>query len=185
MNKKKTTLVVALVVMGIAVLGLAAAVYAKYIATLTSGTGSIGVAKWAFTSDNQSAELKCELDKTFDADTLVSNQIAPGTSGTCEILLSNENSEVGVDYTLTVNSMSAPTNLIIKDSEDNTLSVGSTVTGKLTPGQVQTKGNGVKLTWEWPYETTGGDNADTADGIADGEMSITFGIYGEQVEPTE
>ena len=39
------------------------------------------------------------------------------------------------------------------------------------------------VTFSWPYDTTGGDAADTADGIAAEDMTITASIVGTQVEP--
>ena len=85
MKKRKTALVVALVLMGVAVLGLGAAVYAKYIASI-SGQGTATVAKWAFEEDNQSGVVTCPTT-SYNANTLVNGKIAPGTTGTCVIEL--------------------------------------------------------------------------------------------------
>ena len=187
-RRTRTALVVAFVVMGVAVLGLAAAVYAKYIASINNKTASAEVAKWAFQDENMNATLSCPLDTTYDPNTLVAGKIAPGTKGTCEIKLSNKLSEVGVDYTITVSNATGPANLIFKTSEGTTITSGGSFKGKLTPGQdAQT----VKIDWEWPYETANGDDADTLDGrtaagkAANGTktMNVTFNVSGVQTQP--
>lgn len=192
-RRTRTALVVAFVVMGVAVLGLAAAVYAKYIASINNKSASAQVAAWAFQDENMSTTLSCPLTTTYDPDTLVANRIAPGTKGTCEIKLSNTLSEVGVDYTVTVSTATGPTNLIFKNGS-NTITSGGSFTGNLTPGQAAQT---VKIDWEWPYETPDetpdGDDADTLDGrtaagkAANGTktMNVTFNISGVQTKPTE
>ena len=193
-RRTRTALVVAFVVMGVAVLGLAAAVYAKYIASINNKSASAEVAKWAFQDENMSTTLSCPLETTYNPNTLVANKIAPGTKGTCEIKLSNKLSEVGVDYTITVSNATGPANLIFKTSEGATITSGGSFKGKLTPGQdAQT----VKIDWEWPYETpdgtSDGDDADTLDGrtaagkAANGTktMNVTFDVAGVQTKPTE
>jgi hypothetical protein len=89
MNKKKAAPIVVLVAIAVTALGLAAAVYAKYVSRITR-TGSATVAKWAFTEDNSSeGTVTCELDRTYNTNTLVDGKIAPGTSGYCPIEISN------------------------------------------------------------------------------------------------
>lgn len=187
-NKKKTTMIAAFVVLGVAMVGLAVTVYAKYFSSVTSGNGSLTVAKWAFDTDNaNSGTLNCPLDETYDTDTLVSGKIAPGTSGTCELSISNANSEVGVAYEIKPSTISgAPTNMLFyKDAgHNNAFSAASTITGTLTPGEsAQT----VKIYWVWPYETPAnsdsGDTDDTTDGKAAGTMTASFDITGTQVLP--
>lgn len=53
MSKKKKTMLALAIILGVAVVGLAAGVYAKYIASLTSNSGNITVAKWAFKAENE------------------------------------------------------------------------------------------------------------------------------------
>ena len=186
-RRTRTALIVAFVVMGVAVLGLAAAVYAKYVASINNKSASAQVAAWAFQDENMNATLSCPLDTTYDPNTLVAGKIAPGTKGTCKIQLSNTLSEVGVDYTVTVSTATGPTNLIFKNG-NKTITSGGSFTGNLTPGQAAQT---VKIDWEWPYETTDGDDADTLDGrTAAGKavngkktMNVTFNVSGVQTRP--
>ena len=169
-KKKKKLLVIALLLIFGLTLGYVANTYAKYTAQL-NGSGDVSVAKWAFSEDNQNIDIEIDLDGNIDASTLVDGKIAPGTSGSFDIVLSNTHSEVGVDFSVTLTPTNAPTNL--------SFSTGNTITGKIAAGENIT----IPVTFSWPYETTGGDAADTADGIAAEDMTITASIVGTQVEP--
>ena len=188
MNKKKTTLVVALVILGVAVLGLAAAVYAKYASTVTSGNGSLTVAKWSFEEDNKNETITCDLTKNYDDNTLVDGKIAPGTSGTCTISLSNANTEVGVNYVIKVKTITgAPANMKFYKEADHTNVVDTEtgIAGTLAP---KAAAQDVEIYWQWPYETPAdsddGDVADTTAGKNAGSLSVSFEISGTQVRPT-
>ena len=189
-RRTRTTLVVAFVVMGVAVLGLTAAVYAKYIASIQGKSASAEVAKWAFKEENESKTLTCDLSQNYNTDTLVDGKIAPGTKGTCNIELSNTKSDVGVNYTITVKEVSGPQNLVFKNKSTQ-LAVGSTITGKLKAGE-ETKT--VAISWEWPYYTDDTDDAeDTIDGrtaagsatTGTDEMKVTFDVTGVQTKPSK
>ena len=186
MSKKRTTLVVAFVVMGVAALGLAAAVYAKYVSSVEK-TGVAKVAKWAFTTKNTTGSVECELDKTYNPNTLVGNRIAPGTSGYCPIVVSNEDTEVGITYSIVPGTVDGkPTNLkFYKDSTHKTeLTAESALTGNLNPGAVTT--TQAYVYWEWKYEGENDstyDTNDTTDGVAAATMTMTFNVTGTQVQP--
>lgn len=182
MSKKKKTLIAAFAVMGIVVLGLAAAVYAKYVSTLISGTGSANVAKWAFDSDNEDAEFSCDLTGTYKEGTLVDGKIAPGTEGTCDLELSNENSEVGIHYVITITSIEAPSTIVVKNG-NTTLTTNSKVEGDMAPGET---GKGISLGWKWDYYTSDANDAiDTEFGKTDSAaMKVNYTISAYQLNPT-
>lgn len=185
MNKKKRALVAALVVSGIAVVGLAAVVYAKYISSITK-TGTATVAKWAFTTNNTTGNITCELDETYDPDTLVSGKIAPGTSGKCPIQISNVGTEVGIEYKIELPSTVAnkPTNLTFyqDDAHQTPMTSAAPITGTLEPNEAATT---IYVYWEWPYQdgTTTYDTADTTDGVSASTLTLTFTVTGTQLEP--
>lgn len=190
MSKKKKTMLALAIILGVAVVGLAAGVYAKYIASITSGNGSATVAKWAFETDNANTTITCELDKTYNADTLVAGKIAPGTSGKCPIKISNANSEVGVNYTIKPKTVTnQPKNLkLYKDAaHTDAFSTSAAITGTLTPGATEQT---IYVYWDWAYETgtvtdgvAAGDTDDNTDGKAAKTMEISFDISGVQVRP--
>ena len=204
MSKKKKTILVAAIVLGVAVLGLAAGVYAKYIASFTADGDIADVAKWAFEDENDdNGLLACNLDKTYNTNTLSEEKIAPGTSGTCTFSITNKNSEVGVNYTITLSGVTnQPTNVKfyktksgsgnnITYTDELTTSNGS-VTGTINAGVATAQTE--EIYWVWPYETgtvtdgvAEGDDEDTTDGksaaTATKKMTATFAIKGVQVQP--
>lgn len=183
-NKKSIITGVLLLVIGITA-GFVASTYAKYTDQV-GGDGSASVARWAFGEDNDISSLTINLDQTPDPSTLVANKIAPGTSGSFAISLVNTNTETGVDFTLSLGSVTnVPANLkFYKDSNYTTEIVpGSTkVTGQLAAGD--STGVDVKIYWKWEYETTNGDAADTSDGEAARSLTIPVTITGVQTAPS-
>jgi hypothetical protein len=159
--------------------------YAKYTAQV-SGNATATVAKWNFATDNAITSLTINLDETPHASTLAANKIAPGTSGSFAINLKNTNSEVGANFTLSLGEITdKPTNLkFYKNSTYTTeITPGSgTITGQLAAGD--STGITVNIYWRWQYETTNGDAADTADGIAAKSLTLPVTITGTQVAPS-
>lgn len=201
-KSKKSLLVIALLLLVGLTSRYVASTYAKYTSTLPESTGTATVAKWAFTQDNTDAgtgntrvgkPLTINLDGTYDASTLIGGKIAPGTSGSFAIALVNTNTETGVDWTITLNSIAnAPTNLKFyktrteaagKYSYSNPLTPGtSTITGKLAAKDAT--GISVPIYWVWEYETTNGDSIDTTAGEAANSLTISVGITGVQTRPS-
>ena len=209
MSKKKKTMLVAAIVLGIAVLGLAAGVYAKYIASFTADGDIAKIAKWAFKNENNGDDLlTCDLDKNYDTNTLSEGKIAPGTSGTCTFSITNEKSEVGVNYTITLSGVTnQPTNVKFYKTKnvngnDVTYADPLTTTSGKVEGTINAEDSNVQtktIYWVWPYETGAvaadgvaeGDSDDTTDGESAAaateakKMTATFAIKGVQVRPTE
>lgn len=190
MSKKKKTAIAALIVLGIVAVGLAAGVYAKYIASLTK-TGGAEIAKWAFESDNTSSTIECSITSTVQSGAIKASTtdkpiIAPGTSGKCDIQVANTTSEVKVKYTISLADdglVNAPKNLKLNGSAASSF---AGVTDYLAMGASKTE----SITWDWPYETgdaadgvVPGDEDDTNDGEAGEDMTIKFKITGVQVNP--
>ena len=187
MKRKNRTLVLALAIVGVAALCLGAAVYAKYIASVTKGAAIAKIAKWSFEQDNQTSTLTCDLAENYDTDTLVEGRIAPGTEGTCTLKVSNKNSEVGVNYEIVLGTLTgAPENLkFYKPADDGNrpdeLTTESPITGTLAPGAEEE----IAISWKWKYYTSDdGDTSDTAAGKIGNTMVAQFDITGTQVEPT-
>ena len=179
-NKKKKLLVIALLLLFGVTAGYVASTYAKYASTF-EGSGTITVAKWAFEDDNTPMTIDIDLDTTYDADTLIDGKIAPGTSGSFVIELSNANTEVGVDYSISLSNTNAPSNIVFTSGGS---AIGNNpITGTLTPGEATRQ---ITVDWEWPYYTSAADDVeDTADGENANTMTITATITGVQVEPAE
>jgi len=189
MTKRKKTTVAAFAILGIAVVGLAAGVYAKYIASI-SGTSNASIAKWAFESENGNnvQNVTCDPTGTYKAGSLTNGKMAPGTVGECKIDLTNNESEVGVDYTIVLSADAVkPANLkFYSDSNYSTELTASGITGHLDVKGTDTK----SVYWKWAYSTSDADDLqDTQSGkaAADGNanMTITLQVSGVQTKPTE
>ena len=171
--------------------GYISSTYAKYISEITASPGVATVAKWKFSEDNQNQSITIDLTNTPDASTLVSGKIAPGTSGSFNIALSNANTETGVDFTVTVSSISnVPTNLKFYKDSNHTVelnSSNSTITGQLAAKETTTLY--VPIYWAWGFGTSNDVNdtvnvADTADGSSAESLTIGVDIKGIQTPPS-
>ena len=161
---------------------------AKYTSTVY-GKATASVARYVF---NVSADNTYESKKTFndlvlaqtcDVSKLVNGKIAPGTSGSFDILLDAKGSDVGIKYNVTFtekNGNTLPTNLVLKldgknweftDGIEGTINAGTQTNVKHT------------ISWEWKYETTGGDAQDTIDGRNAFDYEYVITAVGTQVEP--
>lgn len=203
MTKRKKTIVAAFAILGIAVVGLAAGVYAKYIASI-SGTGTATVAKWAFTTDNTADSVGCSLGDTYDPKTLVNGKIAPGTEGQCTIELKNETSDVGVDYKIKLGNVSGkPENMKFYTDAGHQNLLAADGTGSIT-GHLDAPNSGAAdavttktetIYWKWEYETGSakadgtvdnehtGDAVDTTAGESGSSLTFNFAIQAWQTEP--
>ena len=187
-NRKKVLLIVVLLLLVGLTSGYVASTYAKYTSQVAGNNGTVTVAKWAFTSDNRTQSLTINLSENYDASTLIAGRIAPGTSGSFNIALSNASTETGVNWTIQLNSVTnKPTNLkFYKDSQHTTeLTPGtSTITGQLAAKD--STGLVVPIYWAWEYETSEiatNDPLDTSDGEAGEALTIGVDITGVQTQP--
>ena len=171
-NKNAVLVFVLLLLVAVSAM-MVASTYAKYTAEV-SGSGKATVAKWAFKSDNETVTINVDFSETYDETTLKANRIAPGTSGTFDLVLSNANSEVGVDYTVSLGTVSYPKNLVLNNGN-------ATITGTIPVGGSAT----VKVPWEWAYYVDAAEDAeDTTDGEATSlELTVPVTITGVQVQP--
>ena len=185
-NKKKSLVLIVLLLLVGLTSGYVTSTYAKYTKSLGNVTGTTKVAKWDFKGGTNFGTFVISLPATVNTSTLASGRIAPGTSGTFTIDLDNRGSEVGVSYEINFSGASGvPTNLVFKQ-DINTFAVsGFKVVGTIPAGD----SDSVSLTWEWPYESTVDtltveDGEDTINGEAGSNVSLTATVTGVQVNPT-
>ena len=172
-NNKKSAgtiaLVVLLLIVTIASLILATYAWAKYTTT-ESGSASANVAKWNVTLD--------EADKsiTHTATHTVTGKIAPGTSGSFDIIINPGDTEVCFDYSILLSNAtfnpsgsighlkffadSAYTNEIVLGTQNTALTGRIDLdshnnTSNRTPVNATAVGDGtykVTIYWVWPYD---------------------------------
>lgn len=187
---QKRTLLVAVLLLLVGVTAyFGASTYAKYVSEITGNKAEVKVAKWDFVDDNETQEFEIELANAVDESTLVEDRIAPGTSGSFKIVLNNKDTETGVDFTVTLDSITnKPTNLKFYRNND--------FTGEVVPGTTQITGQleandatdlEIPIYWQWAYETAEiatNDPVDTADGVAANELTVGVTIKGVQTAPS-
>lgn len=191
MRNKKCGILVLVILMLVTVTGsLVSGTYAKYTAKLDDVQATAQVAKWGFKSENAGnlENIKIALADTVDASTLVEDRIAPGTKGSFDIALTNAESEVAVEFEIAIgDATNVPTNLKFCADETCTveLDTDNPMTGTLAAGDAT--GVNAKIYWVWDYEQADvatGDAADTTDGEAAAEMSVTVSVSGTQMAPS-
>lgn len=199
-SKGTMALVILLLIVTIASLVLATYAWAKYTSEVGTGEATAVVAKWNVTGNSSGALTWSETYTN-----VVTNRLAPGTSGKMPITFSVNDTEVEVKYTITLTGYTnKPTNLKLygcsttgaKNATALTLTEAKTAsnvnvvvaTGTIKPGGADFSGY---IYYDWPFESEGAnaDALDTADGnlAASGtaDMSLTIKIDAEQVQPAK
>lgn len=168
---------------------------AKYQSQV-KGEGVADVAKWAFNVNGNSSQIQTiTLAKSYDAATLVNGKIAPGTSGSFDIVVDATGSEVGVNYSVAfINEENRPTNLkfTYDNKEYSSLEeIESVLTGTIDANE-ENKQKILTINWVWDYETganqeeiANNDIIDTQDGINDLNYTFDVVVTGTQVMPQE
>lgn len=198
---KKILAGVALTVVGVsAFLGIT---YSKYINRIT-GNGETEIAKWNF-KVNQATEdfATIKLADTYDKSSLLNGKIAPGTSGSFDIVIDATDSEVGVKYVVDfLNETNKPENLKFsydtKDGTANSIKVLDEIedyeeyfTGIIDADDTN-KIRTLTVNWEWAYETGKDDGIldekdiiDTNNGLSALDYTFDVLVTGTQVAPTK
>lgn len=192
-GKTKKKILFLLLLISTIVLVLMGKSYSKYISQV-NGKGIIDVAKWVFTVNGQTSSItNLQLLKTYNPSTLKNNQIAPGTSGSFDIVIDTTGSEVGIDYAVEfLNETNKPSNLEFKYQENKVNSIKELeqfLKGSI-PLESEEKVKTMKIEWEWKYETgetkeeiSKKDIQDTKDGKELEKYQFDIVITGTQVEP--
>ena len=189
---KKGTAITA-VILAVTTLGIiGGSTFSKYY-TKIDGTGNAEIARWSFKANNETKTIaNIKLSNVYNQNKLANNKIAPGTSGSFDIVLDATGADVAVDYAVTFdNCLNKPTNL--KFSYNGT--TASTLEGleNVLKGRIGLNDSRTKtltINWNWDYQTgnseseiTKNDGIDTQD--AGKNFSFDVIITGTQVNPSE
>lgn len=193
MSKKKKVLIVLTILAVILLAFLGGQAYAKYVSEVR-GEGVAEVATWNFKVNGQSEQVEeIKLASTCNNETLVNNKIAPGTSGSFDIIVDATGSEVGINYNITfTEEENKPQNLkfTYEDVEYNSIEeLESDLSGTIDANE-EDKTKTLNIKWEWPYETgespeeiEGNDLVDTQDAKKISNYTFNVVVTGTQVEP--
>ncbi len=145
-------LVILLLIVTIASLILATYAWAKYTSSDTA-TASADVAKWNVTF---SAEDNNKIVKKYDH--VVEDKLAPGTSGSFDIGLNINDTEVDVDYVIDITGVTDKPqhlNFYRDESHKDKIVLDSKNAGQVKQGTITKKTaeeTTVTIYWDWPYE---------------------------------
>ena len=197
MTGKKRALRVCLVIALILLIFLVGYTFAKYYSEIKGG-GSGSIAKWSFVANSDKDSIQTiSLANSSDYDSLVDGKIAPGTSGSFDIIIDATGSEVGVDYQINVSEeTNLPQNLkykaVVDGQETEEYDSLTELAENHFDGSLDTLNGENKKTitvkWNWPYETVDsegktntGDSLDLADGTKENlDYEFVLQIIGTQ-----
>mgnify|MGYP004507159661 FL=1 len=193
MSKKKKVIIVSsiLIIMLLAFIGGQA--YAKYISQVR-GNGIAEIATWSFKVNGQKEQVQeIKLFSTYNSETLVNNKIAPGTSGSFNIIVDATGSEVGIKYNIKfAEESNKPQNLkfVYGGKEyDSIKQLGDELSGTIAANE-EDKTRTINVQWKWNYETgssaeqiNANDIIDTNDAISIANYTFQVIVTGTQVEP--
>lgn len=192
MNRKKLLIIIS-IILAIILSFLGGKTFSKYIAEV-KGSGTAEVASWSFKVNGKDDIVQAiNLLSTCNDETLIDNKIAPGTSGTFDIVVDATGSDVGVNYKVQfLNENQKPQNLkfIYEDEEYSTIQeLQENLTGTINANDEE-KTRTITINWEWAYQTgsnqteiNNNDIIDTEDAKNISNYTFDVNVIGTQVMP--
>ena len=194
MNKLVKRILVGTALVGVLACAIMGLTFSKYTNTII-GNGETEVAKWSFKVNDATEEFATiKLADTYDQETLIDGKIAPGVSGSFDLVIDATDAEVGVEYKVDFkDETNKPTNLkftfdgkTLDEIEDFEEYFTDIINADDT-NKVRT----LTVNWEWPYETgvadeiAANDEVDTQDGLNASDYTFNVVVTGTQVVPTK
>ena len=196
MTKKRKALFVLIVLLVILLAFIGGQAYAKYVSEVR-GKGIAEVATWSFKVNGQKEQVEeINLASTCNNETLVNNKIAPGTTGSFNIIVDATGSDVGINYNITfTEEENKPANLkfFYNEQEYNSIKdLEEDLSGTIDANDDEGKSRTLNIKWEWLYETgsteeeiNANDLKDTIDGTNLENYTFDVVVTGTQVQPQE
>lgn len=193
MKKNKKILFVILILFAIILSFIGGKTFSKYISQV-QGSGTAEIANWVFKVNGTEDLVKSvDLLSTYNNETLIDNKVAPGTSGSFDIVIDATGSEVGVDYKVKfLNETEKPQNLIFiyKDNKYKTIEeLQENLFGTIDANE-NNKIRTITINWEWQYETGENENEinqndkiDTLNAKDFENYTFDINVIGTQVMP--
>ena len=165
----------------------------QYITSL-KGETTAQIAVWNFKINEQKEQVQTiNLASTCNNGTILDNKIAPGTSGSFNIILDATDSNVGINYNINfIEEANKPNNLkfIYKDIEYNSIKELDNCLSGTIHANAENKSITLNNQWKWDYETGDSEEEIFKNDLIDTEdlqkiQNYTFTIYitGTQLEP--
>ena len=193
MSKKKTVLLVICILLALILSFMGGKTFSKYVSEV-KGTGTAEIANWVFkVNGKEDVVQNVNLLSTYHNETLVNNKVAPGTSGSFNIVVDATGSEVGIDYTIQfLNESEKPQNLVFTyDNQEYTTiqDLEKDLSGTINAND-KNKERTITIDWEWQYETgvneneiNQNDKIDTENAKELENYTFDINVIGTQVMP--
>ncbi|MDD3537666.1 MAG: hypothetical protein PHH65_05360 [Eubacteriales bacterium] len=166
---------------------LVAGTYAKYVTTV-SGSDNVIVAKWravinGTAATTTTAAIDFDIFTTSDETGVNGVLLAPGTSGSFTLAYDMTGTQVAHNLLITMdvdNDFASIDNFdFFKDSAHTAVLTPSGGAIELLDADFapdSPTNSAITVYWAWPFETAGGDTADTVDGITPvtGDVTLNF-----------
>lgn len=115
------------------------------------------IATWNFKVNGKKEEIQTiDLTSTINNETVLGSKLAPGTSGSFDIIIDATDSQVGIKYNIiSIEETNKPHNLkfIYEEKEYNTLKeLQEKMCGTINAND-ENKVRILKILWKWDYET--------------------------------
>lgn len=167
--------------------------YSKYVSEVR-GDGMAEVATWSFKINGQKEQVQTiQLESTCNNETLVNHKIAPGTSGSFNIIVDGTGSDVGINYNIKfTNESTKPTNLkfIYNNQEYSSIFELETDLSGTIHANDEDKMKILTIHWQWAYETgsneseiANNDKIDTQNAQDIATYTFNIIVSGTQVVP--
>lgn len=158
--------------------------------TSSSGSGDTPIAKWTVALKDGETELQNKFDVTFVSTSnndgnVALNRLAPGTTGQATLILDLTNTEVSVDYNITVDTRvlenqigSSNITLTMSDGNNQTIDFGKDIYVPLVNKEKFTSENGIftfnfYLSWDNNFDSNNSDDTNLALNVDD----LTLPVY--------
>lgn len=193
MSKKKTILLIVLILLVIVLSFIGGKTFSKYVSEI-EGKGTAEIANWVFkVNGKEDLVQSVDLLSTYNNETLINNKIAPGTSGSFNIVVDATGSEVGVDYKIKfLNESEKPQNLIFMYNDnqyENLQELEQDLSGTINADE-EDKTRNITIQWEWQYEIgeneteiQQNDKIDTKNAKELENYTFDINVVGTQVVP--
>lgn len=193
MSKKKKIILAVTILSCIILSFIGGQSYSKYVSEVR-GDGMAEVATWSFKVNGQKEEVQTiQLGSTCNNETLVDNKIAPGTSGSFNIIVDGTGSDVGINYNIKfTNESTKPTNLKFTYDNQEYSSIAeleNSLSGTINAND-EDKTRTLTINWQWAYETgndeievANNDNIDTQNAQDIATYTFNVIVSGTQVIP--
>lgn len=193
MSRKKKAIFIVAIVSTIVLAFIGGKTFSKYVAEVR-GDGIAEVATWSFKVNGQQEEVQTiNLGSTCNDETLIGNKIAPGTSGSFNIMVDGTGSDVGIDYRIEFqNETTKPANLkfIYNKQEFSSIEeLQNNLSGTIHAND-EDKTRNLTIDWKWDYETgtteseiANNDKMDTQNAKDIANYTFNVIVSGTQVVP--